>query len=432
MELRDLVQGWIEETGRVCDGSAEALAWMEAYGTDHARAWHECRRGDYLVLMAAALGADAGVVFDVTCAFSRRCLDAVPVVVDWPRLALARAEDWRHTPPHLSRLDAQISDVILDNTEVVVRQLTRLSSYGEEGIGERLRGMVAGCLGSDLKEALTVGVERACAVVQHEHEISPTLLDLRDRYTTLQHALAVAHATSAATACLVGASISAGFVPSQVPPRKHELSSAARFSQNTLLVEAYRAALHAAAARGRHVAGLPSVWVEATFAYASGLITSVLLEGAGTPVDDPLASSAREQRATLERAFASGHEAAQAEMAEAIRAAIPFSSMVGRPRRPARPQPDAALELREVVELTLGLTTLDPSCAYVTTLTTIRDAMASRKPLGSRQLLTMLSTLRAQVPPTSARLLAAIDRSATHFAHKVLAEARGPGESLHN
>jgi hypothetical protein len=85
MKLSDRVKLWVEETGRTCDGSLEAVGWMSAYGSDHLRAWEECPRGDWLVLMAAALGADEQKVFDVACEASRAAVAVLPSVIDWPR-----------------------------------------------------------------------------------------------------------------------------------------------------------------------------------------------------------------------------------------------------------------------------------------------------------------------------------------------------------
>ncbi len=429
MNLDALVKDWLSATGRVCDGSADGLAWMERYETDYLRAWQECPRGDWLVLIAAALGADEEKVFGVACEVSRGAVDALPSVVDWPRNAVGRALERRSAPPRVLPDDSSASSAILDAAEEELDLIGRASARLDDALRIELRGVVAECLGPLPLRDLPGGVMRACDAVARAHETRATLVERRERYFLEQRALLLAHATTAAGACLVGASVSTGFVTSPrargAPYVPHAKSSSSRFRRDTLLVEAHRAVLQSSCALARVSVASAAAWDEGTFAYASGLVASLLI-ARDRGLDDVDETATREREVALARAFMCAFADAQRGVAGRLRAAIPFVSFAESSRASwPRKRLAARSMLGHALDQLRGSAT-----AAIETLQSVRESLDTPCPPSSRTLLPILATLREQLTSGDDALVRAIDRNATLHAERIVArsERRERGE----
>ncbi len=320
--LRNVVDAWLKGTGRECVGSEAALSWMEAYGTDYARAWRECPRADVLVLMGAALGADAGHFLDFACSRAQSAMGEAPTIVAWPREALDRASSWRDACPPITQEDAAISDAILANADAVLRRI-RLARAPSASLGEELRPLVIEALSESPLLDPVYRATKACAAVARALQITPSLVAQHDRYLELCHTLALAHLTGAASACLVGASVS-GWLNARGP--------SARVGRNVMLIEAFHAVHHLVEARARFRCACPVTWRMAILSAMTGLIAEVALEADGREAPEQ-----HEPHTCLERAFGVAVGEVHLEVAQALRAAIPMEAILAKPSRTDAP-----------------------------------------------------------------------------------------------
>ena len=87
---------------RACD---EAVEWAQNYKTFPA-AWEACKRGDWMLWLAARSGVDRKALVLAACACARPALKYVPKGEKRPRIAIETAERW-------ARGDATIEDLSL-------------------------------------------------------------------------------------------------------------------------------------------------------------------------------------------------------------------------------------------------------------------------------------------------------------------------------
>ena len=87
---------------RACD---EAVGWAQNYKTFPA-AWEACKRGDWMLWLAARSGVDRKALVLAACACARPALKYVPKGEKRPRIAIETAERW-------ARGEATIEDLRL-------------------------------------------------------------------------------------------------------------------------------------------------------------------------------------------------------------------------------------------------------------------------------------------------------------------------------
>ena len=87
---------------RACD---EAVEWAQNYKTFPA-AWEACKRGDWMLWLAARSGVDRKALVLAACACARPALKYVPKGEKRPRIAIETAERW-------ARGEATIEDLRL-------------------------------------------------------------------------------------------------------------------------------------------------------------------------------------------------------------------------------------------------------------------------------------------------------------------------------
>ncbi len=433
MELRACVERWIASTGRTCPEVDEALAWMDRFGTDYERAWLDCPRGDYMLLMCGALEGDVGRAFDLARGFALEAASGLASVVEWPRITIQRTREWRERVIALTEDDSQVTTAIFDVTEATVERLRTRAALPlpeEAWLDETVRE----ALGPRPYD-LAVGVARACEAVSSMHVTHPGLVDMRARYEELCQALALAHATSAATACLVGAhaskatSSSIRSAAARSARTRTSTKSVVRFSRNVMFVEAHAALLHAASSGARTEAGSAETWEQATFAFASGLVASALI-ARGEPISHNGANE--ERRRVLEHAYSAARSRRLADAAEALRLEIPFGSLRLPPQRgPGRP--DSRRELRETVALAYELARRNGPSELASKLAVAWDVVDAPRPPSAGVLLPLLTNIRAALLPSCTNELRdALDRSATLLAEDMVARAGQRRTAEHN
>jgi len=79
---------------RGVDACGDSITWADQYGTDLARAWTECPRGDWLLWIAARVGVRRETVVLAACACARLALVHVPEGETRPLVAIETAERW--------------------------------------------------------------------------------------------------------------------------------------------------------------------------------------------------------------------------------------------------------------------------------------------------------------------------------------------------
>ena len=75
------------------DTCREALVWARAQPS-YAKAWRACRRGDWLLWLAARVGVDRRLIVLAACDCARLSLRYVPAGDDRSRVAIETAERW--------------------------------------------------------------------------------------------------------------------------------------------------------------------------------------------------------------------------------------------------------------------------------------------------------------------------------------------------
>ena len=79
---------------RGVDACGGSRTWARPYGTDLARAWTECPRGDWLLWIAARVGVRRETVVLAACACARLAMVHVPEGETRPLVAIETAERW--------------------------------------------------------------------------------------------------------------------------------------------------------------------------------------------------------------------------------------------------------------------------------------------------------------------------------------------------
>jgi len=73
----------------------DAVSWVESRDfASFDEAWAECKRGDWMLWLAAHIGVNKKAIVRAACACAREALVYVPAGEDRPRLAIETAERW--------------------------------------------------------------------------------------------------------------------------------------------------------------------------------------------------------------------------------------------------------------------------------------------------------------------------------------------------
>lgn len=88
--MAEVLSDWLARAGAHND----VVVWARAYGADWARAFGECPRGDWMLAVAARLGAEPRSLVLAAAACARTALDAVPPGDTRVLAAIETAERW--------------------------------------------------------------------------------------------------------------------------------------------------------------------------------------------------------------------------------------------------------------------------------------------------------------------------------------------------
>ncbi len=428
MELKALVERWLSSAGRDVSGRREALEWFAAYGTDYERAWRECRRGDHLILMCAALGGDAGPIFEVACSLARDAAERVPWVVPWPRTAVERAAGWQAQAPVIDPEDTHAADQLLELSMTVVR--TARERRAPPTPSPTLRAEVRALLRQSHGSTTTAeGLVRACAAVMRALRVEPAFVERIERYVTRCESVALARATSAAHACLTGASSArpadeatgASAPPGGRSLRASVVRARARFERTLLFVEAYQAAVHAVEACSLFEASGPVAIDEASFAYATAFVTDV---ASGLARSSPPEPDSGPHHDALHATFLAARRRRLEQLADTVRARVAFASLK-RASRPPEPTPTShENELRETVAVAVHLARRTSTEAIARQLDEVLGFVEA-SPASSRSLLPIVASVRARADAAaSPELVLALDRIVELLAERLVRESR--------
>ncbi len=96
---------WIQDAGEAWSHGGAAVIWSLAFGADFERAWRECPRADYLVLLAAVGGAEHSLVQRALCRITRELVPLSPAQ-EAPLSAMQRVtESFMRSEPLPSKLE---------------------------------------------------------------------------------------------------------------------------------------------------------------------------------------------------------------------------------------------------------------------------------------------------------------------------------------
>ncbi|MBC7173406.1 MAG: hypothetical protein H5U40_13285, partial [Polyangiaceae bacterium] len=131
--LTGSVSAWFTRLG----ADPEAVAWARAHGRDWERAWAECPRGDWLLMVAARMKSDPAAIVRAASACARLALPYLPndEERDAAELSLTQAEDWASRRGSTATLDALA--VELDAKARVAPDQAAASALGAAGAALR-------------------------------------------------------------------------------------------------------------------------------------------------------------------------------------------------------------------------------------------------------------------------------------------------------
>jgi hypothetical protein len=342
-----LLEEWLSVPEVKWEASRDVVEWARAYGDDLERAWSECPRADYLMALAGACDAPEEPVVRLVASCAREALRFVPRKEARSTKAVLHAEGYRRG----RRFDAMEAKGITEAAHAVLDGLEARSEAAQKAravLGARLLpawtriiGRVVEGTAWERGQAVSEPVrrsliERAAQALIEAEGSDKELRKWRAAEEGVRDVLRFGHAARAASSAgtvassadvaihslvLLAALTKRGITPENVAGVE-EAARLARRGRPRVFTEGALAFAHAADAFGLDAAMSDRAWESAVRVFFTVLVEGVMADEA---VD--VAAPTQAMKAAVSVFVEDAKEAKLRAWADALRAAVPFSSL---------------------------------------------------------------------------------------------------------